>query len=181
MQRNYFITSKRLGFSEWKRADFDLALGLWGDYNVTKFFDSTGQFTELRVRERLSQELVTKRKFGYQYWPIFKLTSGEHIGCAGLRPYDLDNKILEIGFHILPLQWRKGYAREAAQTIMSYAFNNLNIDALFAGHHPQNIGSRNLLKSLGFHYTHDEFYKPTGLKHPSYLFYLSDYLAIHHK
>jgi [ribosomal protein S5]-alanine N-acetyltransferase len=28
---------------------------------------------------------------------------------------------------------------------------------------------RQLLAKLGFHYTHDEFYPPTGLQHPSYL------------
>jgi hypothetical protein len=35
---------------------------------------------------------------------------------------------------------------------------------------PGNVASRRLLERLGFVYTHEEFYAPTGLEHPSYLF-----------
>jgi len=40
---------------------------------------------------------------------------------------------------------------------------------LFAGHHPENHASRRILSKLGFRLTHEEFYPPTGLLHPSYL------------
>jgi len=40
---------------------------------------------------------------------------------------------------------------------------------LFAGHHPENESSRQLLTRLGFTYTHDEWYEPTGQMHPSYM------------
>jgi RimJ/RimL family protein N-acetyltransferase len=52
---------------------------------------------------------------------------------------------------------------------MDYAFNNLQATALFAGHNPENIASKAILARLGFKYTHDEYYEPTGLNHPSYL------------
>jgi hypothetical protein len=42
------------------------------------------------------------------------------------------------------------------------------VRALFAGHNPANQASRELLARLGFRYTHDELYPPTGLMHPSY-------------
>jgi hypothetical protein len=45
----------------------------------------------------------------------------------------------------------------------------MGIEALFAGHNPNNEKSGMLLGKLGFEYTHDEFYEPTGLQHPSYL------------
>ena len=42
--------------------------------------------------------------------------------------------------------------------------------ALLSGsHNPGNQASRHLLETLGFRYTHDELYEPTGLMHPSYL------------
>ena len=58
---------------------------------------------------------------------------------------------------------------------MAYAFVSLKVAGLFAGHNPENLGSRNLLTKLGFNYTHDEFYKPTGLEHPSYLLKAKEY------
>jgi RimJ/RimL family protein N-acetyltransferase len=172
---DYFLTSKRLGFRTWSPDDLDLAVGLWGDFKVTKFFDGRGPLSREQVAYRLHQEITTQSEHGVQYWPIFRLESGEHIGCAGLRPYDAPGNILEIGFHIRSEHWRKGYASEAARAVMDYAFVSLKITALFAGHNPKNWGSRNLLTKLGFKYTHDEFYAPTGLEHPSYLLKADEY------
>ena len=127
------------------------------------------------MKHRLLLEIDTQSEHGIQYWPIFLLASGEHIGCAGLRPHDAAENTLEMGFHIRSGHWRRGYAFEAARAVMDYAFEALGVKALFAGHNPQNKGSRNLLLKLGFIYTHDEFYAPTGLEHPSYLFKADKY------
>ena len=75
-------------------------------------------------------------------------------------------------------RWGQGYAIEAARGIIKYAFQVLGVEGLFAGHNPKNIASKNLLEKLGFQYTHDEFYKQTGLNHPSYLMTKSNYSAI---
>ena len=175
---DYFLKSKRLGFRTWSKDDLDLAVGLWGDFKVTRLFDCRGPLSRQQVKYRLHQEIATQSEHGIQYWPIFLLESGEHIGCAGLRPYDISRNILEIGFHIRSYHWRKGYASEAARVVMDYAFVSLKVARLFAGHNPMNLGSRNLLISLGFAYTHDEFYEPTGLKHPSYFLRADEYADI---
>ena len=97
------------------------------------------------------------------------------IGCCGLRPYNLAQGIYEIGFHIRSQQWGHGFAAEAARRVIEFAFDDLEAKALFAGHNPQNTVSRKLLQKLGFRYTHDEYYAPTGLNHPSYLLTKGDY------
>ena len=171
----YFLKTKRLGFRTWKETDLALAIGLWGDFEVTKHFDGRGPLSHEQVQGRLLQEIATQEKYQIQYWPIFLLESGEHVGCAGLRPYDMSQNILEIGFHIRSECWRQGYASEAARGVMAYAFNTLEVSKLFAGHNPKNKASRSLLLKLGFHYTHDEYYEPTGLKHPSYLLTAEEY------
>jgi RimJ/RimL family protein N-acetyltransferase len=71
--------------------------------------------------------------------------------------------------HISSRYWRRGYAFEAASCVVDYAFETIGAKALFAGHNPANIASRGLLTRLGFVYTHDEFYEPTGLQHLSYV------------
>ena len=58
---------------------------------------------------------------------------------------------------------------------MEHAFNTLKVNRLFAGYHPKNEASAYLLKKLGFPYTHDEFYAPTVLNHPSYLMTAAEY------
>ncbi len=178
MLRNssYFLHTDRLGFRLWSLDDVDLAFELWGDREVTRLIDAHGLLSRQQVRERILRELANADSCGVQYWPIFLLSNDEHAGCCGLRPYDLSKGIFEIGFQIRPRFWRQGYALEAARAVMSHAFDTLEVDSLFAGHHPKNEASAHLLKKLGFHYSHDEFYAPTGLNHPSYLMTAVDYL-----
>lgn len=166
MEREYFLTTERIGFSEWQEDDIDLAKTLWGDPAVTRFICASGKFNEVDIVNRLKKEIDTNYRFHVQYWPIFNIHSNELIGCCGLRPYK-DRKY-ELGFHLRPKFWRQGYAMEAANAVIEYAFTVLNIEGLYAGHNPQNIASQKLLKKLGFHYICDEFYEPTGLYHPSY-------------
>ena len=172
----YFLTSTRLGFRLWKNDDFQLAKNLWGNYEVSKFIDSRGKLNNAQISDKIEKEIESQKAYGIQYWPIFLISNNEHIGCCGLRPYDTDKRINEIGVHIIPDYWRKGFATEAINTVTEYAFNKLKVTALFAGHNPVNNSSRNLLLKLGFRYTHDEFYPPTGLNHPSYLLTAEEYL-----
>ena len=161
MGEPYFLRTRRLGFREWRESDLELALGLWGDPEVTHLIG--GPFPAEQVRERLARE----RAGPMQYWPIFLLATGEHIGCCGLRPKQ--EGVPELGFHIRRAHWGHGYAKEAARAVIRHAFDHLGARALFAGHNPANAPSRALLGKLGFDYTHDERYAPTGLMHPSYL------------
>jgi len=174
----YFLKTSRIGFRLWKEEDLHLAVGLWGDVKVTQFFDARGQLSTAQVTERLLQEIDTERLHGIQYWPIFLLKGGRHLGCCGLRPYDASKNVLEIGFHIRFEHWRQGYAFETARSVIQYAFNTIKVSGLFAGHNPKNEGSRYLLGKLGFRYTHDEFYSPTGLNHPSYMLTANDYARL---
>jgi len=141
---------------------------LWGDPIVTRFI-SAQPLTETDIRERLDVEIATQTSHGMQYWPIFRLADGTHIGCCGLRPRPLHPQSPELGVHVLAAQWRRGYATEASSRVVDYAFGKLGCHALFAGHNPENGVSANLLARLGFVRTHEELYKPTGRMHPSYL------------
>ena len=164
--REFFMKTNRIGFSRWTDEDIDLAVSLWGNPDVTQFICTTGVFSPEDISARLNKEIENDRQFGIQYWPVFELATGELIGCCGLRPYS--DGIYEIGFHLRPQFWRKGFAVEAAAAAINYAFNKLLADGLFAGHNPKNIASSKVLAKLNFKYLRDEFYAPTGLYHPSY-------------
>jgi RimJ/RimL family protein N-acetyltransferase len=177
-EQKYFLRSRRLGFRRWRQSDLDLAYGLWGDPRVTKLIDARGQLSKNQVRERLANEIATAESCDVQYWPIFLLSNDSHVGCCGLRPYELSQRIYEIGFHIRSGYWRRGFASEAARAVIEYAFEALGAAGLFAGHNPKNAASRNLLEKIGFRYTHVEYYAPTGLDHPSYLMTADDYVRL---
>jgi [ribosomal protein S5]-alanine N-acetyltransferase len=165
--RAYFLTSPRLGFSTWSHDDLPLAMDLWGDPNVTRL--TGGPFTAAQVAERLLREIENLKQRGIQYWPVFLRETGQHVGCCGLQPHDDGNGIYELGFQLRQKYWGHGFGREAAQAAISHSFTALGVRTLYAGHHPLNDASRRLLQGLGFRYTHDEFYAPTGQIEPCYL------------
>ncbi len=166
--REFFMKTKRIGFSKWNNADLDLATQLWGDKEVTRFICATGVFTEQDIINRLRTEIHNDKLFHIQYWPIFELSTEELIGCCGIRPFDSEIHSYEIGFHLRKKYWGMGYASEAAKAAIDYSFSDLKADKLYAGHHPQNEVSKKLLTKLGFQFIGNNFYKPTGLYHPSY-------------
>jgi RimJ/RimL family protein N-acetyltransferase len=168
MKKEYFMKTERTGFSYWTNADLDLAIQLWGEKDVTHYICATGEFTQQNIKDRLETEINNGMKYQVQYWPIFNLMTDELIGCCGLRPFNSEQYSYEIGFHLRKNYWGQGYAFEAATKVIQYTFTDLHALKLYAGHHPQNVGSRKLLTRLGFEYIGDNFYGPTGLYHPSY-------------
>jgi ribosomal-protein-alanine N-acetyltransferase len=167
LPREYFLRTLRLGFSFWAEDDLPLATQLWGDPQVSRYLG--GPFSREQIQKKLAQEISWMAAHGVQYWPIFLLANNEFAGCCGLRPYKLDAQIYELGFHLRPTCWGRGLATEAAKAAISFGFEIVGTTAIFAGHHPDNKSSPRVLSKLGFRYTHDEIYPPTGELHPSYL------------
>jgi len=166
---SYFLTTDRLGFRVWQEADIELAVALWGDSTVARFLHADGPPSRASIVERLAREIATQEEHGFQYWPVFRLEDGAHVGCCGVRPYRSEDGLHEFGVHLRPAFWRQGFAQEAGLAVRDYAFRQLHARGLFAGHHPENAASGAMLRKLGFRHTHDELYAPTGLHHPSYL------------
>jgi [ribosomal protein S5]-alanine N-acetyltransferase len=170
-----FLKTKRIFFRTWRESDINLAIDLWGDPQVTRYINSRRKLSSEDIRSMLSLEILNEKQYGIQYWPIFLKTDNSHVGCCGLRLYKPAQNIFEIGFHIRKENWGRDFASEAAIAVMGYAFDILAINGLFAGHNPNNIASKHLLLKLGFRFTHDEYYAPTGLYHPSYMLTRDEY------
>ncbi len=161
--------TERLAFGVWGEDDEEEAVTLWTDHRVTRFITTGAPPTRADALERLRTQLELAAVHGVQYWPVYERETGDPVGCCGLRPRDPEAGIWELGVHIRSPLWGHGYATEACREVIRFAFEGFGAAALFAGHHPDNAASRRLLARLGFRWTHDEPYPPTGRDHPSYL------------
>jgi len=141
---------------------------LWGDPRVTRLFDRRGRLGRTQVAERLDREMACHEEHGVQYWPLFELATEEFVGCCGLRPYDPDRRVYEVGVHLLPAYWGRGLAEEVVRAVVEHGFSELGARAIVAGHHPRNERSRRLVEKLGFRYLRDELYSGTGAMHRLY-------------
>ena len=161
------IETQRTYFSLWNEDSLSDANLLWGDPAVSKYISISGIFSEKEILTRLNKEISNQQLYGIQYWPFYEKDSNTIIGCCGFRPYS--HNTLEFGIHIRSSFWRQGLAFESATAAIRYCNNNLKPEKIVAGHNLNNIASANLLKKLGFIFTHTEYYEPTGLMHPTYM------------
>lgn len=164
-ERDWLMATERLRFGIWRGDDTALAEAIWGDAEVTELIG--GPFTTEAVAERLATEIENWRRYGIQYWPVFRSNGSMLAGCCGLRPRDMEARVAELGFQLCRQAWGQGYASEASRAVIEWARAH-DFAALIAGHHPSNQASRRTLTRLGFSYTHDELYPPTGLMEPCY-------------
>ena len=169
-----FLSTKRLFFSHWLTQDYDKALKLWGNPNVTRFIANINS-TEKDVKKLLEEEIQNESEHGVQYWPFYSKSSHEFIGCCGLAFYPLIESTYELGCHICEEFWGNRFAEEASIAVIKYAFLYLNAEALFARHNPNNVSSKNILLRLGFKYTGTEYLESTQLYHPAYLLNKADF------
>ena len=162
----------RLRFALWAADDLPLARRLWADPDVTRYL-ARGRLADPDIRARLERERTNLERLGFQYWPLFLRDSGAFVGCCGLKhcPYEGTPEApeLELGFHLVPEAWGRGYATEAASAVARLAFERLGAARVFAGHHPENRASGAVLRKLGFEFVRDVFFEPTGLMHPLYV------------
>jgi RimJ/RimL family protein N-acetyltransferase len=83
-------------------------------------------------------------------WALFDHRNGDFVGCGGLRPwvYSPSEADFEVGFHLVRRCWGQGFGTEAALGALEYAWEKLQLSKVYAGHHPDNHASENILKKL---------------------------------
>lgn len=170
MKHAFFITTPRLGFSEWEKTDINQAMLIWGDAEVTRYLCASGKFSEEEIQERLALEVENLKEFSVQYWPLIGRETGELVGVCGMKPSDDGSgaKTYEMGYYLRKIFWGHGYASEASAAVIAYGFKSAEADIIYAGHHPENLSSGRVLTKLGFRGIGESFYPPTGRYHPCY-------------
>ncbi len=91
------------------------------------------------------------QKYGFGLFLVENKSSGKAIGICGLIKRDT-LPLPDIGFALLPDHWGKGYALEAAMSVMEEAFNRLRISQILAITSVNNFASIRLLGKLGFEF-----------------------------
>ena len=99
----------------------------------------------------LKGPVASYEKFGFGLWLVETKSPDAPIGICGLLKRDVLEDV-DIGYALLPEFWSKGYALEAASTVMSYARETLGSHQVLAVVNADNQSSIRLLEKLGFKY-----------------------------
>jgi ribosomal-protein-alanine N-acetyltransferase len=95
--------------------------------------------------EQQSREAATGRAVSL----AVRLTDHTLVGAAGLRDIDPEHRQAELGFWIGREWWGKGYAREAAKALISFGFESLGLNRIYAHHMTRNPASGRVLLAAG--------------------------------
>jgi [ribosomal protein S5]-alanine N-acetyltransferase len=100
-------------------------------------------------RYLLDGPLASYEKHGFGLYAVELKDSHAPIGMCGLLKRD-ELSDPDIGFAFLPDFWNKGFAFEAASSVLNYALKDLNLKRVLAIVNPDNESSIKLLQKLGF-------------------------------
>lgn len=100
-----------------------------------------------RIIEKL--ELVSAPT-GFESWMIVEKESMSVIGDAGFKGRPDEQGAVDLGYGIIAAKRKRGYATEAAQGLISWAFTQPEVHIITARCLPENEGSINILTLSGF-------------------------------
>ncbi|WHI61593.1 GNAT family N-acetyltransferase (plasmid) [Mammaliicoccus lentus] len=144
-----FLTD-RLILEERTMNDLDESLNLDKDPEVVKYIPEVFNIIndETKHREFVKNRIETNYPKDFGYWSIRLQETNEFLGWIFLIPETTNE--FEIGWRLKRESWGKGYASEAANTIVKYALSNLRVNQIFAEIIVDNIASIKLAQKLGF-------------------------------
>ena len=105
--------------------------------------------TREQAKNRLDMERERENSLGIQYWPMFLRDTGEFVGCAVLRPWQMDPRTIEVGVHLMGSAWGLRLGEEALRAVLAYGFDTLGVPKTVAGHGIGHDNSQKLLEGVG--------------------------------
>ena len=144
------LKTERLILRQLGLADAPFILRLLNEPSWLEFIGDRGVHT-LADAERYIEKgpIEMYGRLGFGLYHVRLAGGDEPIGMCGLLKREaLDD--VDLGFAFLPEFWGKGYAREAAAAVLSYARNSLRLSRIVAITTPNNDASRRLLERVGF-------------------------------
>ena len=83
-------------------------------------------------------------------WVMIERPTGTVVGDIGFFGPPGDDETVEVGYSVVPDRRRRGYATEAARTLIDWALDQPGLTIVVAGCDPANAPSIRTLEKLGF-------------------------------
>jgi RimJ/RimL family protein N-acetyltransferase len=126
---------------------------LWALYcnpNITKYIPDAPR-THAEAQEELEWHMHGHpRHPELGLWATIHKETGKFIGRCGLLPWTIEGKYdVEVAYTLAEEYWGQGLGTEAAQAILEYAFEKLNLTRLICLIDPENIPSQRVAEKIG--------------------------------
>ncbi len=144
------LVTSRLRLRTWRDADLAPFAALNADPQVMRFFPEA---LDRAASDALAARIMAHfDAHGFGPWAVEIPGTVDFAGFVGLMIPAFEahfTPCIEIGWRLSRSVWGQGYATEAAQVALDYAFNTLAADEVVALTVPANLPSRAVMERLG--------------------------------
>jgi [ribosomal protein S5]-alanine N-acetyltransferase len=148
------VETERLLLREIELSDVNDMFEMDSDPAVHIYIENQPVKTKEEVRDSIIYFQNQQIENGVSAYAVIDKQSDEFLGWAGFlyskEPVNNQINFYELGYRFKKKHWGKGYATEACQAIIKYAFDRFKINAIYALTDPNNEGSKKVLLKLGF-------------------------------
>ncbi|MEO1518875.1 MAG: GNAT family N-acetyltransferase [Bacteroidota bacterium] len=144
------LTSKRLELRELYLSDAPQIQFLRSDPTVNAHVVRPAPKDEEEAREFIRRIHQGQESGHFLFWAICLKEQASLIGTICLWHFSDDRRTAEVGYDLHPAHYKKGIMNEALQTVLSHSFGALQLSAVEAYTHWENMPSRKLLVRNGF-------------------------------
>jgi len=142
------LETSRLLLREFVPQDADALLAVLGDPVAMQYYPAP--FDRAEVESWIRRNRARYFDPGFGLWAMLLKDSGELIGDCGCFVRELEGDFeFEMGWHVRRDLWDRGYASEAAQSCVEYAFSSLGTERVIALVRPENVGSCRVAEKIG--------------------------------
>ena len=127
-----------------QESDFDDVKRLYSHSDVRKYL---GGVRQGEAMTNVFYEMLHSSDDSF-YWLIREKHNNVFIGLVSLDPHH-DGVDYELSYQLLPNWWGAGYATEAVQKIIHFAFTELNLPKVIAETQVANFSSCKLMEKIG--------------------------------
>jgi [ribosomal protein S5]-alanine N-acetyltransferase len=139
-------------------SDANSLLKLFSDERVLRYLPPLKQpLTLERMKKAVERRIELESKFGYAPLIVERREDEHFIGNAGLQSIEGTTEV-EIAYHLLPSEWAKGYATEAAIAILEHGFKNAGLEQIIGICFRENLASARVLEKAGMKFAGLESY-----------------------
>ena len=156
------LETERLLLREMEDADFDALYAIFSDAETMQHYPAP--FDAEKVKSWIARNQKRYREDGFGLWTVVLKSTGEIIGDCGITLQNINGEMLpEIGYHTRKDKWRQGFATEGAATCMRYAFEELQLPAVYSYMKYTNAASYGVAIKNGMRFV-EEYPDPVNTK-----------------
>ncbi len=132
--------TKRVRFRRYQLADLDAVIAMFDDPEARQWYPTHSEPDE--ARRWIEWNLENYATHGFGLWAIEDIETEVFLGDCGLTYQMVEGEqLLELGYHLQELRRGFGYATEAAQACLDFAFTELSAGSVCSIVDPQNVAS----------------------------------------